>query len=51
MSGQSMTQPYTHVQLSTSLEELLKWFKSFCVESTTKYELKGPGVKAELPDD
>lgn len=31
--------------------ELLQWFKSFCVESTTKYQLKGPGVKAELPND
>lgn len=46
-----MTEAYTHVLSSTSLEELLKWFKSFCVESTTEYQLKGPGVKAELPND
>lgn len=46
-----MTEAYAPLMSSTSLEELLKWFKSFCVESTTKYQLKGPGVKAELPND
>lgn len=42
---------HTHTWSSTSLAELPKWFKSFCEESTTKSQLKGPGVKAELPND
>lgn len=46
-----MTEAYTHVQSSTSPAELPKWFKSLRVESTTKSQLKGLGVRAELSND
>lgn len=46
-----MTEAYTHVQSSTNPAELPKLFKSFRVESTTKSQLKGLGVRAELSND
>lgn len=40
---------HRETEQSIEQEELLKGFRSFCVEETTKSQLKEPGVKAELP--
>lgn len=50
-TGQSAMGTGTYLLSGAVPEELPKWFSTFCVESTTKCQLKEPGVKAELPND